>query len=63
MPKALDDTTAAQVGHAFVRWVVNDDPAGVAGFVPDLDVTEVDDAKAARLGHALVDLLEHLGVA
>jgi hypothetical protein len=59
MPEELDDTTAALVGHALVRWLVDEDPASVARFVPDLDPTEVDDAKAARIAHTLVELLRH----
>jgi len=59
----LDDTTAAQVGHALVRWLIDEDPAGVAPFIPDLDSTEIDDAKAARIGHTIVDLLQRIDVA
>jgi hypothetical protein len=63
MPDEIDDTTAAEFGHALIRWLVDDDPAGVARFVPDLDATTVDDARAARVGNVLVDLLRHLNVA
>ncbi|MFI5313645.1 MAG: hypothetical protein ACHQ06_05770 [Candidatus Dormibacteria bacterium] len=63
MPDELDDTTAAEVGHALMRWLVNEDPAGVARFVPDLDPGVVDDARAARIGTVLVDLLQRLNVA
>jgi hypothetical protein len=63
MPEELDDTTAAEVGHALIRWLVDDDPAGVARFVPDLDIGVVDDARAARIGTVVVDLLQHLNVA
>jgi hypothetical protein len=63
MPEELDDTTAAEVGHALIRWLVDDDPAGVARFVPDLDPGVVDDARAARIGTVVVDLLQHLNVA
>ncbi len=59
----LDDTTAAEIGHALMRWLVDDDPAGLARFVPDLDPGVVDDARAARIGNVLVDLLKHLNVA
>jgi hypothetical protein len=63
MLEEVDDSTAAQVGHALLRWVLNDDPASLTRFVPDLDPTTVDDARAARIGHALVDLLQQLKVA
>jgi hypothetical protein len=63
MPDELDDTTAAEIGHALLRWLVDDDPAGLARFVPDLDPGVVDDARAARIGNVLVDLLQHLNVA
>ena len=39
MPDEIDDTTAAEIGHALIRWLVDDDPAGVARFVPDLDAS------------------------
>jgi hypothetical protein len=63
MLEEVDDSTAAQVGHALVRWLLDTDPAGVARFVPDLDPAIVDDAKAARMGHVVVDLLQQLKVA
>lgn len=62
MPDEIDDTTAAELGHAFVRWLINEDPAGVARFAPDLDATTVDDAKAARIAHALMELLQRFQV-
>ncbi len=62
MADELDDTTAALIGHALVRYLVNEDPAGVARFVPDLEPSAVDDAKAARVAHTVVDLLRHLSV-
>jgi hypothetical protein len=61
MAEELDDTTAAEVGHALIRWLTDDDPAGVARFVPNLG--PVDDARAARIGQAVVDLLERIDVA
>jgi hypothetical protein len=61
-PEELDDTTAALIGHALVRYLVNDDPAGVARYIPDLDPTIVDDAKAARIGHTMVDLLRNFSL-
>jgi hypothetical protein len=62
MPEELDDTTAAQIGHALLRWLVDEDPAGVARFVPELDPSGVDDAKAARIGRTVIDLLERVAV-
>jgi hypothetical protein len=63
MSDEIDDTTAAELGHALIRWLVDDDPAGVGRFAPDLDASIVDDARAARVGNVLVDLLQHLNVA
>jgi len=62
MPDELDDTTAAQIGHALLRWLVDEDPAGAARFVPELDPSSVDDAKAARIGRTVVELLERVAV-
>ncbi|MDQ2960143.1 MAG: hypothetical protein M3R48_03725 [Candidatus Dormibacteraeota bacterium] len=61
MPEEIDDTTAAEVGHALIRWLTDEDPAGVARFVPGL--APVDDARATRLGQAVVSLLQQLDVA
>jgi hypothetical protein len=63
MPEEFDDTTAAELGHALVRWLIDEDPAGLARFVPGLDASAVDDARAARLAQSLVDLLQRLDVA
>lgn len=63
MPDELDDTTAAEIGHALMRWLVDEDPAGVARFAPDIDLAVVDDARAARIGNVVVDLLQHLEIA
>ena len=63
MVEELDDTTAAEVGHAIVRFLVDEDPAGFARYKPDLDPSRVDDAKAARLARALYELLERFEVA
>jgi len=62
MPQDLDDTTAAEIGHALVRWLVDEDPGGVAKFAPELDPSTIDDAKAARIAQALVDLLQRVNV-
>ena len=59
----IDDTSAAEVGHAVVRFLVDEDPAGVARFVPGLDTGALDDAKAARIGRTLIELLQRLDVA
>ncbi len=61
MPEEIDDTTAAEVGHALIRWLTDEDPAGVARFVPGIG--PVDDARATRVGQAVVELLQHLDVA
>jgi hypothetical protein len=63
MPVDLDDTTAALIGHALVRWITNEDPAGAARFFPDLEPAEVNDARAARIGQTVVDLLQRIDVA
>jgi hypothetical protein len=59
----IDDTTAAQVGHAVIRFLIDEDPAGIARFTPNLAAADVDDAKAARIAHSLLDLLGQLDVA
>jgi hypothetical protein len=63
MPDELDDTTAALLGHALIRWLVDTDPAGVARFMPDLDPSVIDDARAARIGHVVGELLQQFSVA
>jgi hypothetical protein len=63
MPDVIDDTTAALLGHALVRWITDEDPAGVARFVPDLEPQEIDDAKAARIGRTVMELLQRVDVA
>ena len=62
MPQDLDDTTAAEIGHALVRWLVDEDPAAVGRFISDLDPTTIDDPKAARIAQTLVDLLQRVSV-
>ncbi|MGA8016272.1 MAG: hypothetical protein WCB85_10185 [Candidatus Dormiibacterota bacterium] len=59
----IDDTTAAEVGHAVIRCLVNEDPGGIGRFLPAFAPSEVDDAKAARIGQAVIELLEQLTVA
>jgi hypothetical protein len=63
MPDQLDDQTAAEVGHALVRWLIDEDPGGVGNFLPDFVAAEVDDAKAARIGSTVVELLQRIDVA
>lgn len=63
MAEELDDTTAAEIGHALVRWVIDEDPAGIGRFAPDLNAGAFDDASAGRLGRSLVELLEQHRVA
>jgi hypothetical protein len=52
---ALTDEQAAAFGHAFVRWLTDEDPATVARFFPDLDPHTVDDVAAADLGRAVLE--------
>ena len=59
----LDETTAAEAGHAFIRWAINTDPGGIGRFLPELEAQDVDDAKAARVGRTIVEVLEKLDVA
>ncbi len=40
---ALSTEKAAEFGHAFIRWLTDEDPAGVARLFPDLDPHGVDD--------------------
>jgi hypothetical protein len=63
MPEDVDDETATEVGHALVRWITNEDPGGVANFLPDFVPSDVDDAKAARIGSSVIELLQHLDTA
>jgi hypothetical protein len=51
----LTDQQAAAFGHAFLRWVVDQDPAAVAHFYPDLDPHRVDDAEASGLGRSVLE--------
>jgi hypothetical protein len=54
----LNDEKAAEFGHAFIRWLVDEDPAGVARFFPDRDPHAVADAKASEVGrYVLEDLV------
>ena len=51
----LTDQQAAAFGHAFLRWVVDQDPAAVAHFYPDLDPHQIDDAEASDLGRSVLE--------
>ena len=62
MPPELDDTTAAEIGHALLRWLIDEDPGAVGRFMSDLDPTTIDDAKAARIAQTLVDLLRRVSL-
>ena len=63
MAEELDALTAAEVGHALVRWLIDEDPGGVGNFLPDFAAQSVDDAKAARIGSTVVELLQRIDVA
>jgi hypothetical protein len=52
---ALTDEQAAAFGHAFVRWLTDEDPATVARYFPALDPHAVDDVAAADLGRAVLE--------
>lgn len=51
----LTDLQAAEFGHAFIRWLINEDPAEVAHFFPDLDPHAITDHDAAELGRAVLE--------
>jgi hypothetical protein len=51
----LTDEQAAAFGHAFVRWLTDEDPARAAQFFPDLDPHTVSDVTAADLGRAVLE--------
>jgi hypothetical protein len=51
----LTDKRASAFGHAFLRWVTDDDPAEVTHFFPDLDPHKVDDAEAAEVGRSILE--------
>lgn len=63
MPEDLDDQTAAAVGHALVRWLIDEDPGGIGNFLPDFVASNIDDAKAARIGSTVIELLQGINVA
>jgi hypothetical protein len=51
----LTDEQAAAFGHAFVRWLTDEDPAGVAKYFASLDPHTVTDVTAADLGRAVLE--------
>ena len=51
----LTDEQAAAFGHAFVRWLTDEDPASVARFFPKLDPHTVTDVTAADLGRGVLE--------
>jgi hypothetical protein len=51
----LNDEKAAEFGHAFIRWLTDEDPAGVARFFPDLDPHAIDDSEASDVGRAVLE--------
>ncbi|HUZ70360.1 MAG TPA: hypothetical protein VMU65_11675 [Candidatus Saccharimonadales bacterium] len=51
----LTDEQAAAFGHAFVRWLTDEDPAGVATFFPTLNPHTVTDVTAADLGRGVLE--------
>jgi hypothetical protein len=51
----LTDEQAAAFGHAFLRWLTDEDPARTAQYFADLDPHAVDDVAAADLGRAVLE--------
>lgn len=51
----LTDEQAAAFGHAFVRWLTDEDPAKVATYFANLDPHSVTDVTAADLGRAVLE--------
>ncbi len=51
----LNDEQATAFGHAFLRWLTDEDPAQVARHFPNLDPHAVKDADAAELGRAVLE--------
>lgn len=51
----LTDQQAAAFGHAFLRWVTDEDPAQVARLFPDLDPHAVGDTEAAEVGRSILE--------
>jgi hypothetical protein len=51
----LTDQQAAAFGHAFLRWLTDEDPAEVAHFFPDLDPHGFADAEAGGVGRSILE--------
>ena len=51
----LTDEKAAEFGHAFVRWLTDEDPAETAHFFPDLNPQEIKDREASEIGRAVLE--------
>jgi hypothetical protein len=52
---ALTDEQAAAFGHAFVRWLTDEDPAHVAQYFKTLDPQTLSDVTAADLGRSVLE--------
>jgi hypothetical protein len=51
----LTDEQATAFGHAFLRWLTDEDPAKVTQLFPDLDPHGIDDAQAADVGRSILE--------
>jgi hypothetical protein len=51
----LTDEKAAEFGRTLVRWLTDEDPAGVARFFPNLDPHAVTDSDASEIGRAVLE--------
>ena len=51
----MTDEKAAEFGHTFIRWLTDDDPAGVARFFPNLDPHAINDREASDIGRAVLE--------
>jgi hypothetical protein len=51
----LTDEKAAEFGHAFVRWLTDEDPAETAHFFSDLNPQEIKDHEASEIGRAVLE--------
>jgi hypothetical protein len=51
----LTDEKASEFGHSLIRWLTDEDPAGVARFFPDLDPHAVNDTAASAIGRGVLE--------
>ena len=51
----LTDEKATEFGRTFIRWLTDEDPAGVARFFPQLDPHAIDDAAASDIGRSVLE--------